>query len=125
VINAIDKDDMHAVLLFASDHGENVNPGDERRSVSMNPNESEYNVPLIIWRSQKWIEDNPVKEKCILANKDKKTNVDNIFYTLCDVASIQLPDSLSKPEWAITSPTFTTHKRTLLTPDGKTIIPLD
>lgn len=126
VINAINKDSMYSVMLFASDHGENVNPGDERRSVSMSPKESEYHVPLIIWRSQKWIAENPEKEECILANKDKKTNIDNIFYTLCDVASIQLPDSLSRPEWTITSPSFTiTQKRILLTPDGKTIIPLD
>ena len=126
VINAINKDSMYSVMLFASDHGENVNPGDERRSVSMKPQESEYHVPLIIWRSQKWIEENPEKERCILANKDKKTYIDNIFYTLCDVASIQLPDSLNKPEWTITSPSFSaTQKRTLLTPDGKTIISID
>ena len=61
----------------------------------------------------------------ILAAKDLRTNTDNVFYTLCDAASILLPDSLSKPEWAITSPTFTQHKRTLLTPDGKTILELD
>ena len=126
VINAINKDSIYSVMLFASDHGENVNPGDERRSVSMKPQESEYHVPLIIWRSQKWIEENPEKERCILANKDKKTYIDNIFYTLCDVASIQLPDSLSRPEWTITSPSFSaTQKRTLLTPDGKTIISID
>ncbi|MBO7067437.1 MAG: sulfatase-like hydrolase/transferase [Bacteroidaceae bacterium] len=125
VIKAIDKENMHSVMLFASDHGENVNPGDERRSVSMNPQESEYHVPLIIWRSQTWIVDNLGKENCILANKDQKTNTDNIFYTLCDVASIQLPDSLSKPEWTITSPAFAPHPRTLLTPDGKTILELE
>jgi glucan phosphoethanolaminetransferase (alkaline phosphatase superfamily) len=125
IINAIDKDNMSSVMLFASDHGENVNPGDERRSVSMSPQESEYHVPLIIWRSQKWIEENPVKEECIQTNKDKQTYIDNIFYTLCDVANIHLPDSLSKPEWAITSPSFITHKRILLTPDGRTIISLD
>lgn len=125
VINAIDKEGMTSLLLFASDHGENVNPGDERRSVSMNPMRSEYHVPLIIWRSQTWIEQNPEKEQCILAAKDRPTNTDNVFYTLCDAASILLPDSLSKPEWAITSPTFTQHKRTLLTPDGKTILELD
>ena len=125
VINAIDKEGMTSLMLFASDHGENVNPGDERRSVSMNPMRSEYHVPLIIWRSQTWIEQNPEKEQCILAAKDRPTNTDNVFYTLCDAASILLPDSLSKPEWAITSPTFTQHKRTLLTPDGKTILELD
>lgn len=125
VINAIDKDDMSSVMLFASDHGENINPGDERRSVSMNPQESEYHVPLIIWRSQKWIEENPEKEECIQANKNKQTYIDNIFYTLCDVANIHLPDSLSKPEWTITSPSFVIHKRILLTPDGRTIINLD
>ena len=117
--------DKNTIVVFASDHGENVNPGDERRSVSMNPMRSEYHVPLIIWRSQTWIEQNPEKEQCILAAKDRPTNTDNVFYTLCDAASILLPDSLSKPEWAITSPTFTQHKRTLLTPDGKTILELD
>lgn len=125
VINAINKEGMCSVMLFASDHGENVNPGDERRSVSMTPKESEYHVPFIIWRSKGWIEENPEKEQHILANKDKPTNHDNIFYTLCDVASVSLPDSLSRPEWTITSPAFAPHKRTLLTPDGKTIIDLD
>ena len=126
VINVLNKDSMYSVMLFASDHGENVNPGDERRSVSMTPQESEYHVPFIIWISKKWREENPEKERCILANKDKKTYIDNIFFTLCDVASIQLPDSLNKPEWTITSPSFSaTQKRILLTPDGKTTINLN
>ena len=125
VINAIDKKGMYSVMLFASDHGENVNPGDERRSVSMNPKASEYHVPLIIWRSQAWMKANPDKEKCIMQNKDKPTSTDDVFYTLCDVASISLPVELGKPEWTITSPMFTPHKRTLLAPDGKTILNLD
>jgi len=125
VIGAINREGMYSAMLFASDHGENVNPGDERRSVSMNPKESEYHVPLIIWRSPKWIEENPKKEQSILAAKDRPTSTDNVFYTLLDMASVQLPDSLAKPEQTITLPTFTPHKRTLLAPDGKTIINLE
>ena len=125
VIKAIDKEGMRSVLLFASDHGENVNPGDERRSVSMMPMASEYHVPFIIWRSQTWIEANPEKENCIMLNKDKPTCADDVFYTLCDVASIILPSELSKPAWTLTSVQYTPHERTLLAPDGKTILHLD
>ena len=60
-----------------------------------------------------------------MQNKDKPTSTDDVFYTLCDVASISLPVELGKPEWTITSPMFTPHKRTLLAPDGKTILNLD
>ena len=125
MVNIIDKEGMYSVLLFASDHGENVNPGDERRSVSMTPKESEYHVPFIVWRSQAWIDANPGKEQCILSAKDKPTNTDNVFYTLCDMASIVLPDTIGKPEWTISSPAYTPHRRTLLAPDGKTVIDLD
>lgn len=48
--------------------------------------------------------------------------LNNMLAVMCDVLVLGL---WIVAVWAITSPTFTTHKRTLLTPDGKTIIPLD
>lgn len=121
VINAIDKEGLRSAMLYASDHGENVNPGDERRSVSMNPMKSEYHVPMILWRSNSWIQANPEKHLAITANKDKATGADNLFYTICDLAGITLPKSVAKPQWAVSSPHFQTHQRTLLAPDGKTV----
>lgn len=124
IIVAIDKPGMHSALLYASDHGENVNPTDVLRSVSTTPQASEYHVPMIIWRSPRWVAHNPVKHQNIETNKDRPTNADNIYYTLCDLANIQIPNHDKTRQMSVTSSTLKPHKRQLLTSDLKTIITL-
>lgn len=124
VIKAIDKEDMCSGLVFAADHGENVNPGDERRSVSMDPMKSEYHVPLIIWRSDLWRNTHAEKDLLIDKHKDMPTSADNVFYTVCEMADIRLNDELRKDEWNLMSKSFKPHQRTLLCPDGRKILEL-
>ena len=124
IITAIDKPDMHSAILYASDHGENVAPGDILRSVSTTPKPSEYHVPMMIWRSQQWIASNPAKHRSIDENKDLPTSADNIYYTLCDLANIHIPHHHKTRRMAVTSPSLQPHKRRLLTSDLKTIITL-
>ena len=124
IITAIDKPDMHSAILYASDHGENVAPGDILRSVSTTPKPSEYHVPMMIWRSQQWIASNPAKHRSIDENKDLPTSADNIYYTLCDLANIHSPHHHKTRRMAVTSPSLQPHKRRLLTSDLKTVITL-
>ena len=124
IITTIDKPDMHSAILYASDHGENVAPGDILRSVSTTPKPSEYHVPMMIWRSQQWIASNPAKHRSIDENKDLPTSADNIYYTLCDLANIHIPHHHKTRSMAVTSPSLQPHKRRLLTSDLKTVITL-
>ena len=47
---------------------------------------------------------------------------DNIYYTLCDLADIQLADQYNHPSWSVLSPSFEEHERLILVPDGVTCI---
>lgn len=124
VIRAIDKEGSCSALLFASDHGENVVPGDERRSVSMHPMKSEYHVPLIFWRNERWKALYGEKDCAIEAHKDLPTSADDVFYSLCSLANISLNEGQGKEGWDLLSTSYKPHPRTLLAPDGRTVVEL-
>lgn len=125
IIRAIDRPDRRAAMLFVSDHGENVNPGDEHRSVSMSPMKTEYHVPLFFWRNETWQAANPAKEQSIIANKDRETSSNDVFYTLYDLAGIRLPKEKEDTCRMLTRPTYSPKRRYFLAPDVKTVVPLE
>ena len=47
-----------------------------------------------------------------------KLNADNIFYSLCDMASIELDSKYSHLDYSVFSDYFTEHERYVLLPDG-------
>lgn len=126
MIKAIDKPHYISTFLMVSDHGEDFTSDKfGGHGASCNPSKEEYHVPLIIWLSTRWAESFPDKVNYIKERKDNPVNADNVFYTVCDMAGIRLSPPFSKPEWSIVSKDFQTHRRKLLTPDGKNSISLE
>lgn len=122
LLKQLDKPNIQAAYLFASDHGEIPIPHGHRRGNSITPSDIEYHVPMFFWGNRKWRTNHPDMQAQAVAHKNLPTNADNLFYSCIEMADIKLPQSLAHPEWSILSPTFKTHPRHLLLPDGRSIL---
>lgn len=123
IIDAIDVEDALSAMMFVSDHGEIIGVG---HGGNCAPTKEEYHVPYIFWWSDSYAELHSSFITCARNNKCAKLNGDNIFYSVCALADIQLDSAYSEPFWNILSPDFQEHERLILLPDGSsTIFPMD
>lgn len=67
----------------------------------------------------------PLPFTCAKSRTQSKINGDCIFYSLCDVADIQLDSLYDEPTWSVFSPSFEEHQRLILVPDGINTIVVD
>jgi len=118
IVNAINRPDVSSSLIFVSDHGENIGPSGGGHGGDCSPQKEEYHVPLIVWCSDTYANTFPEKFKNLCIHKDSPVCSDNIFYSVCDVSGIYLPDTYWRPDFSIFSIKFAEHKRFVLLPDG-------
>lgn len=122
IIDQINRPNTVSAFMFVSDHGEDIANGGAGHGGNCTPKIEEYHVPFIFWWSDSY--------QCVYANKvsyaksrkQAKLNGDNIYYTLCDLADIQVAEHYNKPSWSVLSPAFEEHERLILVPDGVTCI---
>lgn len=122
IIDQIDRPNTVSAFMFVSDHGEDIGKGGAGHGGNCTPKIEEYHVPFIFWWSDSYKEFYADKVTNAQLRKQAKVNGDNIYYTLCDLADIQLSDQYNHPSWSILSPSFTEHERLILVPDGVTCI---
>lgn len=122
IIDLIDRPNTVSAFLFVSDHGECIGNGGAGHGGNCKPIVEEYHVPFIFWWSDSYRELYPEKVSNAQLHKQAKINGDNIYYTLCDFADIQLADQYNHPFWSVLSPSFIEHERLILVPDGVTCI---
>lgn len=91
MINMVENTQAVGSVIYVSDHGENL--FDDERSYFRHgyptPSRYEVHVPLFIWVSENYKSAYPDKSSNIAANKDKKLNFDNLFYSILDIANIR------------------------------------
>lgn len=124
IIKSIDTPDTQSAFLFVSDHGEDFRPGTGGHGGNSRPNKEEYHVPFIFWYSNIWADHYPKKKDALIENKDKPINADNVFYTVCDMADIEVSSYYSHTTWSVLSDNLQLHDRYLIVPDGKNYIKL-
>lgn len=123
IINAVKIQNAVATMTFVSDHGENVKKTGGGHGGDCKPPKTEYHVPLIIWYSDLYAKYYPSKIDAIIDNKTKKLNATNIFYTVIDLANIDIAEEKNDKTMSISNQEFKElEKRFLLLPDGKNII---
>lgn len=100
-----------AVMLYASDHGEDI--FDDKRNLFLHaspiPTYYQLHIPFVMWFSPEYDALNPEGYGCAAANVGKPVTTNVIFHTLLSAAGIETPyrnDSL-----ALTSPHFTVTPR--------------
>lgn len=111
--------------LFVSDHGEYISPIVSGHGHTYHPTIDEYHVPLMVWYSDEYKEAFPNKAANVIKHKDYPVCADHVFWSVLDMAGIQIDCTLQQEGMSIFGDTLLPHKRTLLLPDGKSIMDLD
>lgn len=94
LINNVQKSNSISGLFYLSDHGENLY--DDNKTIfhgSENPTKFEYEIPYIVWYSNKYKDFYPNKVQAMHNNKDKKAVSTSTFYSLLEMANISYDNS--------------------------------
>ncbi len=125
IIDIINMPDVISGFMFMSDHGEDICGDGAGHGGNCTPLKTEYHVPFIFWWSENYAQLFPEKVAMAKAHKKAKINGDCIFYSVCDMADIQLDSLYNEPTWSVLSSHFKEHTRLILVPDGVTTISPD
>ena len=125
IIDKIKQQNTVSTFIFVSDHGENITPTGGGHGGDCSPIKTEYHVPFIFWYSDMYASNFPKKIELANSRKDVKLNADNIFYSVCDIANIELDSIYSHTDYSIFSENFEEHDRYVLLPDGINYIKVD
>jgi len=108
--------------MFMSDHGEGIGNDGCGHGGNCTPGKTEYHVPYIFWWSDSYAQLFPQKTAMAKAHKHAKINGDCVFYSVCDMADVQLDSAYNEQTWSVLSSNFKEHPRLILVPDGVTSI---
>ena len=125
IIDVIDRPDIVSSFVFVSDHGEHISKDAAGHGGNCSPVKEEYHVPFIFWWSDEYEALYPEKTYYAKSHTHRKINGDCIFYSLCDMADIQLDSIYAAPSWSVFSSQFEEHPRLILLPDGINSIVVD
>ena len=125
IINKIEEQNTVSTFTFVSDHGENITSTGGGHGGDCSPIKTEYHVPFLFWYSDTYASNYPKKVELAKSRKDVRLNADNIFYSVCDVAGINLDSIYSHTDYSIFSENFEEHERYVLLPDGINHIMVD
>ena len=125
IINKIEEKNTVSTFTFVSDHGENITSTGGGHGGDCSPIKTEYHVPFLFWYSDTYASNFPQKVELAKSRKEVRLNADNIFYSVCDVAGINLDSIYSHTDYSIFSEDFEEHERYVLLPDGINHIMVD
>ena len=125
IINKIEEQNTVSTFTFVSDHGENITSTGGGHGGDCSPIKTEYHVPFLFWYSDTYASNYPKKVELAKSRIEVRLNADNIFYSVCDVAGINLDSIYSHTDYSIFSEDFEEHERYVLLPDGINHIMVD
>lgn len=125
IINKIEEQNTISTFTFVSDHGENITSTGGGHGGDCSPIKTEYHVPFLFWYSDAYASNFLKKVELAKSRKEVRLNADNIFYSVCDVAGINLDSIYSHTDYSIFSEDFEEHERYVLLPDGINYIMVD
>lgn len=115
IIKAVDAKGVSSVVLFTSDHGEDIFDDKRGRFLHASPLPTYYQlrVPLIVWTSQSYLEQYPdiVSQLKSHSQIPISTNM-VVFHTLLDMSGIETP--YKKNFLALSNSQFKKQKRTYI-----------
>lgn len=93
IISITGKQDAQSLVLYASDHGEDLLDDNRNRFLHASPIPTYYqiHIPLFIWLSDKYVNNCNDKYRNIKENSVKSISNNSIFHTLLDISSISTP----------------------------------
>ena len=124
-VDILGKSGKIALFVFTSDHGEYLDSHIGGHGLSCNPTKDEYHVPLMVWYSDEYKAAYPDKIANMIRHKDEPVCADHVFWSVLDMAGIRIDSTLQQDGMSIFGDSLAPHARTLLLPDGKSIMTLD
>lgn len=125
MIENLKKQDGECAFLFVSDHGEGIGTTGGGHGGDCSPTKIEYHVPLLFWTSEKWQSAYPEKQNALVQHQYRPVNGDNVFYTMCGLANIELGEQYRADSLDITTTHLKDHPRYILVPDGKNVVEVE
>jgi glucan phosphoethanolaminetransferase (alkaline phosphatase superfamily) len=118
IIELVKASQADASVTYVSDHGENLNDDDRHLYFhSYSPTKYTVHVPFFMWLSDRYVQKFPEKVGMLQAHKELPvSSASNTFYTLLDLAHIQIKNRDDKR--SIASPLFTGDPQKVLGENG-------
>jgi len=115
IISEVKRQNSLSWVIFFSDHGENLYDTEQelRGHGFANPTHYEFDVPLLMWYSDKYQRMYGERIEEIRNNSSTQCSLESMFHSLCDLLDIIL--KLSDPQLSIFSPKFRSQERYCLT----------
>lgn len=101
-----------AAMWYVSDHGQTITATTGWHGTLCN--QDEYHVPLFVWYSDEYEQENSDKTAALRQHAREPMNADCMFYTICGMANIALPPQYQHEDWDISSAIFAPHPRKVL-----------
>lgn len=115
VISILVGTNVPAVMIYTSDHGENL--FDDHRERFMHamspPTRYDTHVPLLVWMSGAYKKAYPVLESVIRSNSSKRISHANVFASLLDMGGVEAENY--SPVNSFASPQFVEKNRMVMT----------
>lgn len=114
IISFLDDMNVKAVMIYVSDHGEDIFDDDRGRFLHASPMPTYYqlHVPMIVWTSEEYDAAYPDIRRVLEANREKYiAPSQNIFHTLLQISGINTPyydaeESVSSPSFKSPAPLY-------------------
>ncbi|AMO97249.1 sulfatase family protein [Collimonas fungivorans] len=118
IITILNNQDKPAVLMYTSDHGENLFDDDRQffMHTQFPPTQYDLHVPLLLWMNPAYKKNQPGLEKILTDNSKKQISHRNIFPSLLEIAGINWDGKQETESFA--SEKFTERKRMVISPKG-------
>ena len=125
ITSCLPRKDIIAQWIFTSDHGEGPIGNNGGAHGYTCPTSGEYHVPLMVWYSDEYKEAYPEKVANMIKHKDAPVCADHVFWSVLDMADIRIDSTLQQDGMSVFGDTLLPHRRTLLLPDGRSVLTLD
>lgn len=112
MIDSLKKQEAVTAVWYVSDHGQTITATQGWHGSVCD--ENEYHVPFFIWYSDEYQKANTNIIEQLQKRTHAPVNSDNIFYTICGMTHMLLPEQYAHNHWDISSNSFAPHKRKML-----------
>ncbi|WP_296002713.1 phosphoethanolamine transferase [Rugamonas sp.] len=114
VIEVLRKEQRPAVMLYTSDHGENLFDNERHLFMHTQPGPTRYDthVPLLVWMNPPYRAAHPGLEQVLRANSTKKVSHADVFPSLLGLGAVQWDDLGERRSFA--APGYMEHPRVVM-----------
>ena len=112
VIKSLEKSGAPAVMLYTSDHGEDIYDDSRGRFLHASPNPTYYHlhVPYLVWASTQWRDNHSAQWENLMQHRDMPISTGMVtFHTMLDLAGLKT--NLFQPNHALCNDKFKSSKR--------------